>query len=104
VSSPAIAASIAMVLAVAWALGSCALPSRPALERLGAGLLAVYAVAGLAMLQGPLHVSFLAHMWTVRVMSIIGLAAVVGWRRPGVLYTSPSPRDVEGSRVGGGGW
>ena len=60
-SSPAITASIALALAAAWVLGSCALPSRPALERLGAGLLALYAVAGAAMLQAPLHVSFLAH-------------------------------------------
>jgi len=81
VSSPAIAASIAIALAAAWVLGSCAVPSRPALERLGAGLLAAYAIAGAAMLQGPLHVSFLAHTWVVRAASLAGLAALIGWRR-----------------------
>jgi hypothetical protein len=84
VSSPAIALSIALALAAAWVLGACALPSRPALERLGAGLLAEYAVAGLAMLQAPLHVSFLAHTWLIRAVSVAGLAAALAWRRPSV--------------------
>jgi hypothetical protein len=82
VSSFAIAASIAAALAAAWAAGSCVLPHRPALERLGAGLLCVYGVAGAAMLQGPLHVSFLAHTWLVRAVSAAGLAAALAWRRP----------------------
>jgi hypothetical protein len=50
----------------------------------------------LAMLQGPLHVSFLAHMWTVRVMSIIGLAAVVGWRRPALRPSGIEPVALAG--------
>ena len=70
------------MLAVVWTLGACALPARPALERLAAGLLCVYGVAGLAMLQGPLHVSFLAHPWLVRIVSLAGLAAALAWRRP----------------------
>lgn len=80
-SSPAIALSIALALAAGWVLGACALPSRP-LERLGAGLLALYAVAGTAMLQAPLHVSFLAHTWLVRAVSIAVLVAALAWRRP----------------------
>jgi hypothetical protein len=87
VSSPAIAASIAVVLAAAWAAGACVLPDRPALERFGAGLLALYAVAGVAMLQGPLHVSFLAHTWLVRIVSVAGLTAAVAWRRPSLRPT-----------------
>ncbi len=81
-SSPAIAASIVGVLAAAWVAGSCLLRPRPALERLGAGLLCAYGVAGLAMLQGPLHVSFLAHTWLVRIVAPAGLAAALAWRRP----------------------
>jgi hypothetical protein len=82
VSSPAIAASIALALAAAWALGSCVLPARPALERLGAGILCIYALAGAAMLQGPLHVSFLSHTWLVRAVSLAALAAALARRRP----------------------
>ncbi|HEY7258686.1 MAG TPA: hypothetical protein VH459_06425 [Gaiellales bacterium] len=81
-SSPAIAVSVAAVLVAAWVAGSCVLPDRPALERFGAGLLALYAVAGIAMLQGPLHLSFLAHTWLVRAVSVAGLAALIAWRRP----------------------
>ena len=81
-SSAAIAASVALALAAGWALGSCVLRSRPALERLGAGLLALYGVAGLAMLQAPLHISFLAHTWLVLGVSVAGLAAALAWRRP----------------------
>ena len=77
-------------------LGSCALPSRPALERLGAGLLAVYAAAGAAMLQGPLHVSFLAHTWLVRAVSIAGLVALVAWRRPSLRPTGVQPAALAG--------
>ena len=104
-SSPAIAASIAIALAAAWTLGSCAVPSRPALERLGAGLLAVYAVAGAAMLQGPLHVSFLAHTWAVRAASAAGLAALLAWRRPslrpaGVRPAAPRRRNRSGRAHG----
>lgn len=98
-SSPAIAVSIAAVLAVAWALGSCALPSRPALERLGAGLLAVYAVAGAAMLQGPLHVSFLSHTWAVRAASVAGLAAVLACRRPSLRPSAVEPVALAGGAV-----
>ena len=96
VSSPAIAASIAIALAAAWTLGSCAVPSRPALERLGAGLLAVYAVAGAAMLQGPLHVSFLAHTWAVRAASAAGLAALLAWRRPSLRPAGVRPAALAG--------
>jgi hypothetical protein len=99
VSSPAIAVSIAAVLAVAWTLGSCALPSRPALERLGAGLLAVYAVAGAAMLQAPLHVSFLSHTWAVRATSVAGLAAVLVWRRPSLRPSGIEPVALAGGAV-----
>ena len=81
-SSAAIAASIAIALAAAWALGSCVLRSRPALERFGAGLLALYGVAGLAMLQAPLHISFLARTWLVLAVSVAGLAAALAWRQP----------------------
>ena len=95
-SSPAIAASIAIALAAAWTLGSCAVPSRPALERLGAGLLAVYAVAGAAMLQGPLHVSFLAHTWAVRAASAAGLAALLAWRRPSLRPAGVRPAALAG--------
>ena len=95
-SSPAIAASIALALAAAWALGSCAVPSQPALERLGAGLLAVYAVAGAAMLQGPLHVSFLAHTWVVRAASVAGLAALIAWRRPSLRPAGVRPAALAG--------
>ena len=95
-SSPAIAASIAIALAAAWVLGSCAVPSRPALDRLGAGLLAVYAVAGTAMLQGPLHVSFLAHTWAVRGASLAGLAALLAWRRPSLRPAGVRPVALAG--------
>src|SRR6478672_1611366 len=84
VSSAAIAASVALALAAGWALGSCVLRSRPALERLGAGLLALYGVAGLAMLQAPLHISFLAHTWLVLAVSVAGLAAALAWRWPSI--------------------
>jgi hypothetical protein len=96
VSSPAIAVSISAVLAVAWTLGSCALPSQPALERLGAGVLAVYGVAGAAMLQGPLHVSLLAHTWAVRAVSVVGLAALVAWRRPSLRRAGVEPVALAG--------
>jgi hypothetical protein len=96
VSSPATAASIAIALAAAWVLGSCAVPSRPALDRLGAGLLAVYAVAGAAMLQGPLHVSFLAHTWLVRGASLAGLAALLAWRRPSLRPAGVRPVALAG--------
>jgi hypothetical protein len=99
VSSPAIAVSIAAVLAVAWTLGSCALPSEAALERLGAGLLAVYAVAGAAMLQGPLHVSFLSHTWVVRAASVAGLAAMLAWRRPSLRPSGVEPVALAGGAV-----
>jgi len=82
VSSAAIAASVAVALAAGWVLGACALPSRPALERFGAGLLALYGAAGLAMLQAPLHISFLAHTWLVLGVSVAGLAAALAWWRP----------------------
>jgi len=82
VSSAAIAASIALSLAAAWVVGSCLLPARPALDRLGAGLLCAYAVAGLAMLQGPVHVSFLAHTWLVRIVTLGALSAALARRRP----------------------
>ena len=86
-SSAAIAVSVAAVLAAAWAAGSCVLPNRPPLERLGAGLLCLYAVAGAAMLQGPLHVSFLAHTWLVGIVCVAGLAAALAWRRPSLRPT-----------------
>jgi hypothetical protein len=96
VSSPAIAASIAAVLAAAWVAGSCLLPARPALERLAAGQLALYAAAGIAMLQGPLHVSFLAHTWLVRVVSAAGLAAAAAWRRPSLRPAGVRPLPLAG--------
>jgi hypothetical protein len=99
VSSPAIAVSIAGVLIAAWAAGACALPARPALERLGAGLLALYAVAGAAMLQGPLHVSFLAHTWLVRLVSAAALAAAVAWRRPSLRPVVERPAALAGAVV-----
>jgi len=99
VSSPAIAVSVAAVLAAAWAAGSCALPDRPALERLGAGLLALYAVAGIAMLQGPLHVSFLAHTWLVRAVSLAGLAAALAWRRPSLRLAGIRTIPLAGAAV-----
>jgi hypothetical protein len=96
VSSPAIAASIAIALAAAWVLGSCTIPSRPALERVGAGLLAVYAIAGAAMVQGPVHVSFLAHTWVVRAASVAGLAALLAWRRPSLRPAGVRPLALAG--------
>jgi hypothetical protein len=98
VSSAAIAAGVAAVLMVAWTLGSCALPSRaPALERFGAGLVCIYAVAGAAMLQGPLHVSFLAHTWLVRAVSLVGLAAAIAWRRPALRPAGVLPLPLAGA-------
>ena len=98
-SSPAIAASIAAVLAAAWAAGSCLLPDRPALERAGAGLLALYAVVGVTMLQGPLHVSFLAHTWLVRAVSVVVLAAALAWRRPSLRPAGVHPVALAGAAL-----
>jgi hypothetical protein len=99
VSSPAIAVSIAGVLIAAWVAGACALPARPALERLGAGLLVLYALAAAAMLQGPLHVSFLAHTWLVRIVSVGALAAAVAWRRPPLRPAGARPVALAGGTL-----
>jgi hypothetical protein len=99
VSSPAIAVSIAGVLIAAWVAGACALPARPALERLGAGLLILYALAAAAMLQGPLHVSFLAHTWLVRIVSVAALAAAVAWRRPPLRPIGARPVALAGGTL-----
>jgi hypothetical protein len=48
------------------------------------------------MLQGPLHVSFLAHTWLVRIVSIAGLAAVAAWRRPALLPSRVDPVALAG--------
>jgi len=83
--------TLAVTAAAVWVCGSAISPSSPAPERLAYGILAALGLAWLTMLQGPAGVGLLGHPWTLRVVALVLVAALYGWRRPSLRVGRLSP-------------
>jgi hypothetical protein len=98
---PVAAGGVDIGLAVAgmWLVGSAAVPSSPAAERLAAGLLLVVGAAWLIMAQPIVGASLVGHALALRLLVAAAVLGAVAARRPRLRAGSVRPVTLAASAV-----